>query len=131
MGISKEGFVNIFVYGSLKQGFPAHDFLEGGEFLGVGKLDGYALYPVCSWPGIKSKKGHTVIGEVFRIPIGLLESLDSYEGYPDLFDRKEVQLELIGENLKVIEDSTITCYVYTYNGDVNNLSPILSGKWEL
>jgi len=122
MGISKEGFVNIFVYGSLKQGFPAHSFLEGVEFLGIAILDEYALYPICSWPGIKSRKGHIVIGEVFRIPLGFLEALDSYEGYPDLFDRKEIQVE-------VVEGGKLTCYVYTYNGDTTNLSPLPSGKW--
>ncbi len=90
--------IKVFVYGTLKRGFPNHRFLSFSKFLGQAiSLEKYALVDNGSFPyackrGIK--KAH-ILGEIFEINEKILINLDSLEGYPNLYKRKKGEFLLL------------------------------------
>lgn len=82
--------MNLFVYGSLKRGKYAAYMLEKAEFIGKGVAKGKLLH-ICDFPGVIEGLGE-VHGELYDISRIGLDRLDAYEGYPDLFTRKEVEI---------------------------------------
>lgn len=120
----------LFVYGSLRQGFQNNRILQrfGAEFIGPARLPGYDLHAVTWYPGIKPNESNQVgvLGEVYKLPENtdeIMNTLDLYEGYSkdnepgSLFVRREVAVN--GE----------PAYVYVYNGRVEG-GKIQSGDWE-
>jgi gamma-glutamylcyclotransferase (GGCT)/AIG2-like uncharacterized protein YtfP len=100
-----------FVYGTLRRGQGAHSmFMEGGtEFIGTDRISG-TMYALGGFPGVRlgdatsfDTEGPKVVGEVFEITDDETpKALDRYEGYPNLYDRKQVQTEN-GETVWVYE----------------------------
>ena len=82
----------IFVYGTLKRGFPLHLVLEESKFLGMATS-------VYKYPMIANKfgtypflidlkgKGNYIKGEIFEITNEVFSELDKIEGVPNLFVR--------------------------------------------
>lgn len=91
----------VFVYGTLRKGFGAHNlFMEGTEFVREDRISG-TMYALGGFPGVKLggadhfvTEGPKVVGEVYQINDDETpKRLDSYEGYPNLYDRKQVETE--------------------------------------
>lgn len=113
----------VAVYGSLKQGFGAHEILgDEKEFIGNGIIHNYGLYGVSSWPGIKPLVGGKVAVELYRVSEDRIPHLDSYEGYPDLFSREVLDV-FVGE------EEHYQASVYVYNGEVRKEAFVESGVW--
>ena len=87
--------MKVAVYGTLKRGERAHHLLQGAAFLGPDVLSGWYMESNGSYPVIAFGEGNIAV-EVYEISERLLDSLDSYEGYPNLYLRKEVET-LYGE----------------------------------
>ena len=87
----------IFVYGTLMSGQRASGYLDGCELLGRYCLRDYAMYNLGAYPGIVPKKGETVFGEVWNIPVARLPELDAYEGEGSLYHRRTVIVEREGD----------------------------------
>lgn len=122
----------IAVYGSLRQGGPANNYMRGCKWLGEDRIKA-RLYNVSWYPGIKIGKSYseaTTVVDLYELPedaekrAELLAQLDRYEGYKEggsnnLFVRKEIEsLDLSRE-----------CYVYEYNHDVDAATLIPDGDW--
>ena len=93
---SKSLKFNLFVYGTLKQGFGNHHYLETATLLGVAKT---ALpYPMIlkykAFPYLinKPKKGLQVKGELYQIDYPTLLKIDELEGYPEHYTRCEIDI---------------------------------------
>jgi gamma-glutamylcyclotransferase (GGCT)/AIG2-like uncharacterized protein YtfP len=99
--------VRIFVYGTLRKGEFRNYILGDSRFIGHAKAKGVCLYDLGEFPVLIKGDGE-VMGEVYEIPMGLLEKLDWIEGVPDLFRRelREVKLE---------NGKTVDAYVYVFN----------------
>lgn len=110
----------LFVYGTLMSGERAAGMLKGCEFLGEGILNGYALYDLGPFPGIKEKDGTQVIGELYRIPDELIERLDSYEGEGSLYKRETVTINVNNGDYEGV-------MVYVYLGEIHD-EPLLQ-RW--
>ncbi|KAL5258159.1 hypothetical protein ACHWQZ_G012947 [Mnemiopsis leidyi] len=99
----------VFVYGTLKRGFPNNHFLSGAEFVGNAlTIEKYPLVIAsrCNIPyllGAKSQ-GHRVAGEVFKVTESQLQTLDFLEGYPDYYNRIELDVS--------VNSDTMLCYTY-------------------
>lgn len=117
----------VFVYGSLRQG-ESNDLSirSGAQFLCLDKINGL-LYGVSWFPGVKlldtrsdfNPNLATVIGEVYEVTDDALpRQLDSYEGYPNLYDRRQVETE-----------RSHLVWVYTYNPTVGDNQLVSSGDW--
>lgn len=112
----------VAVYGSLKQGFHNHPVMRqaGGVYEDTVSLEGYDMFNLGSFPGIKEGTG-TIEAELYQVSD--LRPLDWLEGYhpdyePDsLYLRRTVKLD--GEDV----------YVYVYNGEVSRKDIVEDGKW--
>lgn len=89
----------IFVYGTLKRGFSNNFILEKAKFISTATtIEKYQIYPVIgnAYPFlIKSEKQNFIKGEVFEvIEQETLDSLDVLEGYPDLYLKENIFVNL-------------------------------------
>jgi gamma-glutamylcyclotransferase (GGCT)/AIG2-like uncharacterized protein YtfP len=78
--MSKE---RIFVYGTLRKGFPLHKYLsDKAKFIGAGSIRGL-LYDLGKYPGALPSKEGEVKGELYELENGSthLIELDRVEGY--------------------------------------------------
>jgi len=58
----------VFVYGTLMRKRSNNKYyLEDSSFLGIGSIQGYALYDLGSYPGIRQEKNECTKGEVFEV----------------------------------------------------------------
>lgn len=90
--------MNIFVYGTLKNGHPRNFYLIQGKakFIGEAKTKPhYMLYKSWfdDWPCmVEVKDGISVEGEVWEVNDDMLRTLDFLENVPSLFQRKTIEL---------------------------------------
>lgn len=105
----------IFVYGTLKRGFPASEMLKGATYVGRGwtALERFKLvqgdFPVAlldtAGTGPKSATGKAIQGEVYKVPTSRIKNLDTYEGNGQLYRRKRMNIHLETGKYKV-------CWMY-------------------
>lgn len=86
--------VKVFVYGSLKKGFHNSELIEDGTFIGEFKTkDYFKMLDLGSYPAVYfDEKGFRVTGELYEIDDDILRQLDYLEGYPNFYDRQEIEL---------------------------------------
>ncbi|WP_419787341.1 gamma-glutamylcyclotransferase family protein [Pseudodesulfovibrio sp.] len=84
----------IFVYGTMKRGFPNHRLLAGARYLGpASTVERYALY-VDMFPGVYPSEAVSPIrGELFQVSAEDLRRLDALEGHPSLCHREQVMVK--------------------------------------
>jgi len=96
----------VFVYGTLKRGFPNHHYMAGARFLGEARtVERYPLVVGNQWftpylmpePGV----GHRVKGEVWEVPEAMLPSLDELESVhlPTGYRRQRIEVEMASGGL--------------------------------
>ena len=83
----------LFVYGTLMQNGRAAYLLSSSKLIGKAILKDYAMYDLGSFPGIVSKKGEWVEGELYLICDSDFAGLDRYEGEGNLYRREIVTVE--------------------------------------
>lgn len=85
----------VFVYGTLKRGFPNHFFLRQAAFLGEAATVGrHALY-VEDYPlVVRDEEVSRIRGEVYRVGRMTLDRLDVLEGHPEEYRRQRTEVEL-------------------------------------
>lgn len=88
----------VFVYGSLKRGFPLHPHLAGAEFIADAKTHSiYFLVDCGQYPGLRhatnQQLGLSIVGEIFQVDAETLALLDEVEGVSaGLYRREAVRL---------------------------------------
>jgi gamma-glutamylaminecyclotransferase len=76
----------LFVYGTLKAGYPNNALISDGELLGNHLTEpSYTMYDLGAFPAISLGGDTAIHGEVWRIAD--LELTDYLEGYPLFYDR--------------------------------------------
>lgn len=114
---------NIFVYGTLMKGQSNHNyFLYKSKFLGTGKISGYEMYDLGSFPGIIPGNG-TVEGEVYNVTDYELQAINRLEGEGSLYIKTRV-------NVKMDNGKTISGSAYVYNDSVEGC-PKLNARYGL
>lgn len=91
----KEKSQLVFVYGSLKRGLHNNSVLGSSKYIGRAEtMNKYGLRSLGSFPGVDITVSTTIIqGEVFEVTDeAVLRDLDSLEGYPEFYDKKEVEV---------------------------------------
>lgn len=89
--------INVFVYGSLKQGFHNHGWMEeiGAKYLGKCStekiFDMISMYD--SYPGLINGE-YGIIGELYEIDSMDIYHLDRLECYPNYYDREIIHVKL-------------------------------------
>lgn len=105
----------LFVYGSLRRGFPNHFLLEKSIYIGTYiTVDKYHMIGQVSksFPYVVEEKefettaSTSIIGELYDIEADVLKDLDELEGHPDFYTRRTVQ---VADGLGI---HTYSAYVY-------------------
>ncbi len=87
--------MNVFVYGTLKEGFGNFGTMKGaeGEFMGYAWTeDRFDLFSFGGFPGMIEGGERKVLGELFRVRN--IEPLDRLEGHPSFYTRKEIPVQV-------------------------------------
>jgi gamma-glutamylcyclotransferase (GGCT)/AIG2-like uncharacterized protein YtfP len=111
----------LFVYGTLKNGFPAHDLMAGSTFLGEARtVPGFQLYAATKYYPmmVAETTENAVEGELWEVPEYLLSQLDFYEG--PSYERAFIELQE-----PHAEKSVMT---YLYRGRVAGLK-VIGPRW--
>lgn len=110
----------VFVYGSLKRGRSNHRLLETSLFVSERSTkDKFTLLNLGAFPAVTEKPTCNIEGELYDVDNNTFERLDRLEGYPDFYDRKEVEL-----------DSGDKAWMYYVQPEEYENSPVVeSGNW--
>ena len=111
----------VFVYGTMKRGFPNHRLLADARYLGpASTVERYALY-VDMFPGVYPRDAVSPIhGELFEVGPQDLRRLDALEGHPTLSRRELVSV--------VGKDGKREAWIYFYPTKEGRLIP--SGEFD-
>lgn len=112
---------NVFVYGTLKYGFPNDDYLNGFLF-DIGWIEGFEMYGKSnSFPFVSRGIG-SVHGEVYyNIPKYLLDELDALEGHPTFYKREKVLVN--------VGTGTVEAQIYLNDDHKDPNDRIIEGVW--
>ena len=84
----------VFVYGTLKSGGRVRglDQFDGANIIGEALTTDalYSLYDLGSFPCVCLDGNQRIKGEVWEVDTETLKILDAIEGYPDFYNRKEI-----------------------------------------
>lgn len=111
----------VFVYGTLKRGFPNHFFIESQTFLGRAEtVETYALYEDVYPIVCKRERVSRIRGEVYEVGDAILKRIDILEDHPVHYCREQVEVDLeSGER--------ITAWLYFFPEPRGRLYP--EGDW--
>lgn len=113
----------VFVYGTLRVGQGNYRHLlkdkKGANYLGESTITGYKMVSLGGFPAIyhTGNKDDIIKGDVFEVDDEVNTNLDRLEGYPNWYDKVEVETEDYGN-----------AFVYTME-EAKNETPIESGDW--
>lgn len=98
----------VFVYGTLKRGFPNHPYMSGATFIGEARTrDAYPLVVGGTWftPYLIPERGsgHPVKGELWEVPEAMMPALDELESthLPNGYRRELIPIETLGDGASV------------------------------
>ena len=103
---------SVAVYGTLKKGHGNHRLLKDSYCLGEGFTSEPYPLVVDGLPYVidRAGKGKRVCVEIYRVHLDTLARLDSLEGHPDWYQRKQIQVQLY-------KGGTVSAWVYMIPDD--------------
>lgn len=115
----------LFVYGTLKEGFPLNHCMAGAKYLGpaITKKAKFAIDTVNEmYPGIIIGR-YRIKGDLYEINENIIERLDVVEGVPELFEKATIRIKdhkdpvyvyIAGDRLcKLLENNTTSKAINT------------------
>lgn len=114
---------HVFVYGTLKAGFPNHYLLEGARVVMpyIVRLNGFTMHST-GWYPVAVRGDGAISGEVYEINDAILASLDRLEGNGRLYQRELVKVETLA--------GVLDAWIYVFLHSVRNFQPV-GGEWLL
>ena len=80
----------VFVYGSLKRGFPLSGALVTSRYVGTVPLQGYTLHSAGAFPYMIPCHNGIVLGELYDVDKRTLDRLDRVEKEGNLYTRESI-----------------------------------------
>ncbi len=86
----------VFVYGTLRNGHSNNHLLKEAYCYGTGCTEAsYSMYLISGYPYVTSSgTRYQIVGELFAIDDDTLKTLDSMEGHPRYYERRETAIVL-------------------------------------
>lgn len=111
----------LFVYGSLLSGEPAHPLLAGARFIGPARTAaGFELVDLGDYPALLRAGEAQVAGELYEVSDEILAAVDVYEGCPEIYARRRIELE---------GGDPAEAYVMNAEEHARGLPRVTSGDW--
>lgn len=89
-----ESKTRVFVYGTLKSDQRSNSLLRDSKILSKGiSKSTFRVFSKGFPMAVFDPSGHPLAGEVYEVSSEVLKDLDFYEGYPDFYDRKEIDVD--------------------------------------
>lgn len=84
----------VFVYGTLRNGHSNHHLLKEAYCYGIGSTEAsYAMYHIGGYPYVTSSEArYPIVGELYAVDDDTLGALDSMEGHPRYYERRETNV---------------------------------------
>ena len=131
----------IFVYGSLRKGFPNHYFLEQEcQFIGLAKsVEKYSMTAnefivrfgaKRAIPFVSKEPETEIMGEIYDVPNNVLKLLDLLEKHPYWYKREQVDLELVDQKDEEGNPKIINAWLYFNEVDMGEIK-IESGDFSV
>jgi len=113
----------VFVYGSLLFGLGNHGLLRNSRLLGEDETKDlvYTMYDLGNFPGVVLEGKDRIYGEVYEVDDLVFHNLDTLEGYPNFYSRKEVDL---------VHNGTAWMYYLNNKDRYKNYNTIPLGGWK-
>ena len=128
------GMRTLFVYGTLKQGFHNHYFLQDLEADFIGKAtstEKYTLYNHWGLPYVRKplegEEGNIIKGEAYAL--NHLLTIDALESHP-IHYRRELKTFLVQNPNNTQQAITMPCFVY-FEAKPNDMNPECLEEWTL
>lgn len=119
--------MKVFVYGTLKRGFPNSYLLRNSTYIGKATtVDKFCMYDLGAFPAVAcSPEISKIEGEVYNIDKATLVNLDMLEGYPNLYTRTLINVKtergIVAAIIYVASSTTVE--------SIQNRAKILNGIW--
>ena len=117
----------IAVYGTLKKGYSNyHTYLHNSKYIGKGTTQDKYPMIIEGLPYVidKKGKGKNINVDVFKVSKGSLRNIDSLEGHPQWYRRKEIEVVMKS-------GSILKCWIYfnpkTYNEGMKTYATYTQG----
>jgi len=129
---------HVAVYGTLRVGQRAEGLWseQGGTYLGTCWMYGWEMRDLGAFPmAVPSGERSRIKVDVIRVDPAVLNMLDRYEGFPNLYDRVRVPLVVGGAVSREIPLGWVSVWVYTPSADtldevdLNEVPVVQSGDW--
>jgi gamma-glutamylcyclotransferase (GGCT)/AIG2-like uncharacterized protein YtfP len=102
----------LFVYGTLKRGYPLHHWIGGAEFIGPAKTVRHMAMYASAVPYVTEREQVSPIhGELFTVDAATLSNADRLEGHPLTYTRKETEV-------RTEDGDTHTAWLYFWEHDL-------------
>lgn len=119
--------INVFVYGSLREGFFNYDKYLKGKVISItpAKIENMIVYhmPYKGYPALLKGEG-TVYGEIMEIKPEIytetMKAMDEMEGFISENNPKNEYDKMIFEVENLKDGKKEKCYVYFYNRNIDN-----------
>lgn len=99
----------VFVYGTLKKGFGNNRLLKDSEFVGTFRTPpDFHMVSLGGFPGVIDKGSTPISGEVYKVTKPVMDRLDSLEGYPSFYTRKQIPTEFGAAWVYMLDESYLT-----------------------
>jgi gamma-glutamylaminecyclotransferase len=114
----------VFVYGTIKQGYQNHHVIIDSEFIASGRtIEKYAMYQK-DYPFVVKKEAVSFIyGEVYSVDDTILALLDHLERHPGWYCREKVDV--------VLDDDARIIPVWLYFNDTPEGTLVKSGEFRI
>ena len=88
----------VFVYGTLRNGHSNNHLLKDAYCYGIGSTEAsYSMYLISGYPYVTSFEArYPIVGELYAVDDNTLKTLDSMEGHPRYYERRETTI-IVGE----------------------------------
>jgi len=116
----------LFVYGTLKEGFHNHYLLKDATFLGKQTtLGNHKMISLGGFPGVIWRNGvHQIQGEVYEVhDEDTRVAIDNLEGYPNFYTKQVIATDYGMAEMYVLSEEFLLTGEYAHQQPVNN------GEW--
>ena len=114
-------YINIFVYGTLKKGYPNHSLCANATRIVSATIKGTMYDTTYGFPAVQLKGDYDIYGQVITVPQVDLPYFDYLQGVPRLYQREQIDVK--------VENKIEKCFIYTMRVLPFGASIVGSGNW--